>query len=118
MLSVSDSRGAAQPTQQQNSQPTAHVPTAVASLLESPTMPARLHTSISGASTAMELTQDDICQQAWYIMADPKKVLTVPELSTYLESLGLLGAADLKECEKEELASIAAMLKPLQRRKF
>lgn len=84
----------------------------------SPTMPAKLRTSVSGAAIAMELTQDDICLQAWEILSDPKKALNMAELSAYIEEIGLLEAADLKDCDKDILLSVSAFLKPVQRKKF
>jgi hypothetical protein len=84
----------------------------------SPSMPAKLRTTVSEVAPAMELTREDMCRQAWEILSNPAKVLAAADVSAYLEELGVVEAADLVDCDREMLQALSAMLKPVPRKKF
>jgi hypothetical protein len=84
----------------------------------SPSMPAKLRSTVSEVAPAMEVTREELCRQAWEILHNPIKVLSVAEVSAYLEELGVVEAADLVDCDRDMLLALSAMLKPVPRKKF
>jgi len=62
--------------------------------------------------------QTALSKEAWEIIANPEKVIDMPQLAIVINSLGISETKDLLYCDEKEIIQIGMLVKKVPRRRF